>query len=241
VPIPILSLTEAQAFTALRSFLLSALPVGIEVIRAELNRVPEPIGLDFVVMSQLSQPRMATNIEDYDDNVATASIAGTVMTVTEVTRGTLSPGAALSDGTMGQIAAGSVVGQQLTGSTGGAGTYAVSPSQTLAAGTLYAGLTEALVPTEWTVQLDFHGPLSADNAMRAAALFRAEFGVDAFIASGFDVTPLYCGEPHQAPFVNGEQEIEYRWSLDVVMQLNPVIGTSLQFADRLDPVTIEVP
>jgi hypothetical protein len=216
------------------------LPAGVDVVRGEVNRVPEPLVPNFVVMSQLSQPRMTTNIDEYNNNVVLASIAGAVLTVGAVLRGSLTPGAPLTDGTLQQIQVDTTIVSQLTGTPGGIGTYSVAPSQNLASSVLYAGLTSALVPAEWTVQLDFHGPLSADNATRAAALFRSEYGVDAFVSSGFDVTPLYCGDPSQRPFINAEQEIEYRWSLDAVMQINPVIGTQLSFADELQVTTVDV-
>ena len=76
--VPTLSLTEAQAMTALRTFLLGALPAGTEVIRGEVNRVPEPIGPNFIVMWPLRQERLETNETAYYDNVLTGSIAATV-------------------------------------------------------------------------------------------------------------------------------------------------------------------
>lgn len=235
-----LTLTETQAFTALASFLVEVLPAGTDVIRGQINRVPEPAVPNFVVMSQLRAPRLSTNIAEYDDDIVTASIAGTVMTVGAVLRGSITPGALLTDGTVQQIHADTVVVSQLTGTTGGAGTYRVSPSQTLASGTLYAGVRLDLVPTEWTVQLDFHGPLSADNSKIVEGLFRSEVAIDSFAASNPDIAPLYCDEPSQRPFFNAEQELEFRWSVDAVMQLNPIIGTPLQFADELEVTTIEV-
>lgn len=66
----------------------------------------------------------------------TASISGTTMTVTVVGSGTLYPGAAL----MGTgIIPGTHIELQLTGTTGGVGTYQVSVSQTFASGTITTG------------------------------------------------------------------------------------------------------
>lgn len=63
----------------------------------------------------------------------TASIAGTTMTVSAVGSGTIYPGATLY-GT--GVTANTVIISQLTGTTGGIGTYLVSVSQTVASGTL---------------------------------------------------------------------------------------------------------
>jgi Protein of unknown function (DUF3383) len=63
----------------------------------------------------------------------TASIAGNVMTVTSVTSGVIVNGAAIS-GT--GVTASTVVSNQLSGTAGGIGTYAVSISQTVASTTV---------------------------------------------------------------------------------------------------------
>lgn len=66
----------------------------------------------------------------------TASIATTTMTVTVVGSGTLYPGASV----MGSgILTGTIILEQLTGTTGGVGTYRVSRSQTFASGTITTG------------------------------------------------------------------------------------------------------
>lgn len=63
----------------------------------------------------------------------TGSIAGNVLTVTGVTSGTIVAGATIT-GT--GIAASTTIGNQLTGTTGGIGTYAVNNSQTVASTTV---------------------------------------------------------------------------------------------------------
>lgn len=66
----------------------------------------------------------------------TASIAGTTMTVTAVGSGTLYPGHTI----MGTgVVYGTTIVSQLTGTTGGVGTYQVSFSQTVASTTITAG------------------------------------------------------------------------------------------------------
>lgn len=64
----------------------------------------------------------------------TASIAGDIMTVTNVGSGTIYPGTSIS-GT--NVTTGSVVGQQISGTSGGVGIYYVSiPEQTVASTTI---------------------------------------------------------------------------------------------------------
>jgi hypothetical protein len=97
-----------------------------------------------------------------------------------------------------------------------------------------------LQPTRITVQLDVHGPNSAENAQTISTLFRDDFAVQAFKASGFDVTPLYSADPRQLPFENENQQTENRWVVDAVMQSNQTIRAPQQFADELDVDVIDV-
>jgi len=60
--------------------------------------------------------------------VVTGTIATTTLTVTGVTSGTIRPGLVISGGT---ITSGTTIVSQLTGTTGGVGTYTVSVSQTV--------------------------------------------------------------------------------------------------------------
>jgi hypothetical protein len=223
---PTLSLTKLQTLTALREFLLAVLPAGVEVIKAQDNRVPEPEGDDFIVITLGLRERLETNVNSYADAAFTGSIAGATMTITEVALGALAVGSILLGN---NLASGTVVTALVTG-TGGVGTYTVSPSQTVASQSIAAGVKSMLQGTRVTVQLDVHGPGSADNSQIITTLFRDEYATTAFAASGFDVTPLYADDARQIPFVNGEQQIEERWVIDMVMQCNPVITVPQDFA-----------
>ena len=234
-----ISLTESQELTALRAFLLSVVPVGVEVIRGQVNRVAEPVGSDFVVFTPIGQPRIGTNYTTYQDNQIVASITGTLLTVTDLVQGTLGAGMTLIDGTVGAILPNTVIGTQVSGSVGGTGVYNVSPSQTISASLLYADIRSDLVPTEWTVQLDIHGPNSSDTTKVIEGLFRSEVGTSFFAATGYDMQPLYCSDPHQTPFLNGEQQYEYRWTMEAHLHVNPVIGTPQQFATEIKIHTVE--
>jgi len=231
-----ISLTESQALTALRSFLIGALPSGTDVIRGQVNRVPEPAGPNFIVFWPIRQERLSTNVVTYTDAEVTASIAGTLATVTQVISGALQSGGTLIDGS-GVIAANTVISGQLSGSLGGTGTYRVAPSQTVSSETMFSGRRLDLVPTMLTVQLDVHGPASGDNVRVIEGLFRSEYGTTAL---GPEVVPLYCEVPKQVPFINAEQQYEDRWTMDASVQVNPVIGTPQQFATELEMTLVAV-
>ncbi|WP_196493299.1 LIC_12616 family protein [Burkholderia territorii] len=93
---------------------------------------------------------------------------------------------------------------------------------------------DVLQPTKFTVQLDVHGPASGDNAQLITTLFRDEYAVDQFAAAAPGLAPLYSSEARQIPFTNGEQQIETRWTVDLVMQINPVVTVPQEFADKLE-------
>jgi hypothetical protein len=222
-----LSPTQTDVFTALRAFLLAILPTGIEVIKAQVNRVPEPKVDNFVVMTAIRRDRLETNIDEYDDVAFTGSIAGTVMTVTAVEFGTIRLGAQVFGA---GIAAGTQIVSFDSGS-GGVGTYNVSPAQTVTSKALAAGVEDILQPTRVTVQLDVHGPASADNAQIISTLFRDSYGTDAFAALNAGVIPLFADDPKQIPFENEQKQIETRWVIDAVLQVNQTVaGLPQQFA-----------
>lgn len=234
---PVLSFTERDANVALRTFLLGLVASGTEVVRGQVNRVPEPRGADFVVFWPLRRDRLGTNLTTYLDTEVVASIAGSVLTVTGVLYGVLTPGLTLY-GTGAGPAANTALGAQLTGSLGGTGTYAVIPVQTLASSTVFVGERDDLAATDMVVQVDIHGPSSADNAQRLDTLLRSEYGTRAF--GTVAVAPLYCDSPRQLPFLDAEQQVEDRWSVDVHLQLSAVVSTTQQFADQLEPTLIDV-
>lgn len=225
-----LSLTESQTFTALRLFLLSIMPAGMEVVKSQDNRVPEPVGPDFITMTPLFRERLETNVDTYSDTAFTGSISGNTLTVTDVSLGAIKVGAQL----LGNNLAANTAVTAFGSGTGGVGTYTVTPSQTVASQVMASGTQMLLQPTKVTIQLDVHGPNSGDNAQIISTTWRDEYAVDQFATSGFDVTPLYASDPHQVPFMNGEQQFENRWVVDLVMQANPIVTATQQFADQLE-------
>lgn len=227
-----LDLTETQAMSVLRAFLLGVLPAGTEVVQGQVNRVAEPAGSNFVVFTPLSRKRLATNRTDYADAQITGSILGDTLTVTSVEYGAVRVGAPVFSTTPGAVLHGTSVTAFLTGS-GGPGSYRVSRPQTVAAGTLYAGVTRAQQDTALTVQIDVHGPEGGDNVQVITTLFRDRYACDEFASSGLAIQPLYTSEPNQMPFRNGENQIEWRWTTDAVLEIRPIVQRPQEFADAV--------
>lgn len=222
--------TQSNTLAALRAFLLSILPAGMEVVRGQDNRVPEPQGSDFVTMTPILRERLSTNVPTAADVAFIGSITGTTLTVTTIQLGTISLGATL----FGQgIISGTTIVALGTG-TGGVGTYTVSASQTVASEQMACGTQSILQPTKVTIQLDVHGPNSPDNAQLIATLFRDEYAIQQFATSGYSVVPMYAEDPRQIPFMDGEQQFEDRWVVDCVMQVNAAVTVPQQYASQLD-------
>jgi hypothetical protein len=116
----------------------------------------------------------------------------------------------------------------------------VSVSQTVASGGLLAGVAQAMQPTQLTVQLDVHGPASGDNAQIIATLIRDPIACAFFRDTGLATQPLYASDPAQRPFQNAQDQIEYRWGVDAVIQVNPVVSTLQQFAATLAATLVNV-
>jgi len=224
----VLAYTESDALAALRGLIMSVVPV--EVIRAQVNRVPEPSTPDFVLMTIISRTRLATNIDFVQDAVISGSIVGADLTYVagrDVLRaGTVLSGPGVTPGTVVVSVASS------TAAT-------VAPAQT-ASGTFYAGYKTALAPTQLDVQLDVHGPASGDNAQALATLLRDEYATAWFDASDLDLQALYASDPRQVPFVNAESQWEERWVVTASLQANITVQVPQEFADQLHADLISV-
>lgn len=232
-----LATTDEDYFTALRSFLLDILPTGVEVVQAQDNRVPEPKVDDFVVMTPMRLPRLATNIDTFVDCAFTASIAVTTMTVTDVAIGEIAVGAVVIGS---GVTADTVVTAFVTGS-GGTGTYTVSKSQTVASRILAAGHGEYLQKAEAVFQLDVHGPSSANNAQIISTLFRDDYAYRFFAALSGTIAPFYADDPRQMPFRNEQEQTEFRWIVEAHLQVDQTVTVQAQaFADQLDVGLIDV-
>lgn len=228
--------TQDEITAALRSFLIGILPAGTDVILAQVNRVPEPVAVDFVVMTPLRRRRLATNIAVSSDVVFTGFIAANVLTVTAVSMGTLTIGAPIF-GT--GVAAGTTITAFGTGS-GLAGSYILSSSQSLSSRTLAAGVSLVTQKAEFAIQLDVHGPTSSENAATITTLVRDEYAVDAFAAINPAIVPLYADDAKQMPFNNAEQQFEDRWIVETLLQADQTITVPAQFASSISIDIIDV-
>lgn len=227
--------------TSLGNFLKTILPSDVVVIITQDNRVPEPRDNRFVVMTPLRAMRLRTNLESNFDVKFTGSIPGAVMTVTDIDFGTI-----VKDATVFgvNVAPNTVIGDQITGSPGGIGTYSVSPPQTLSSRTLASGATSMEQGAEVVVQLDFH---TANNtafglSQIVSTVFRSPKAVEIFAAQDpqYGVAPLYADDPRQAPFINESQQVEWRWIVEAHMQVNQVTSLPQQFFDAVDLVLKDV-
>lgn len=229
-----LNITEANVITVLGNFLTSVLPANTPVIRGQTNRTPQPANSNFVVMTPLFQERLAFNVDSLVQAAFTGSISGTTLTITAVTVGALAVGSSI----YGPNVAANTVITALGSGTGGVGTYSVTPSQNAASGPFQAGTKASQQYTQVTVQVDVHGPASGDNAQVVTTLFRDEYCTTFFTNYGFAMDPLYTSDPRQTPFLDENQQVEERWTIDLTMEVDPIVTTPLQYATALGPVNI---
>lgn len=232
--------TQDDAVEALRKFLLAVLPDGVDAISGLINRVPEPSEGSFVVMTPTTFVRLRTNVDSAEDVRFFGSISGTTLTVTDDDFGTIAVGATLFGS---GVAAGTKITAFGTG-TGGDGTYEVSVSQTLSTRLLSSGAKSVEQGAMMIVQLDFHSanPSDAgDMAQTVSTLFRDEFATDHFAEQDPPVaTPLYADDPRRVPFENDQQQYEWRWVVEVCMQVNQVVAVPQQYADAVEVELVSV-
>lgn len=227
-PVP----NQSTIQVALRSFLLSVLPAGVEVIQGQDSLVSEPSGVDFVVMTPITRERLSTNYTAWADCAFTSSANGTTLTVTSVQHGTIADGAPL----FWPVTpfSGLTISYQSGGGTGGPGVYTLSGPLTFT-GAFAAGQVVLTQPTRVCVQLDFHSANvgdSSDMVETVSTFFRSEIATDSFDASsGGAVWPLYADDPKQVPFENAEQQFETRWTLDAYLQCNQAVDWPAQFSE----------
>ncbi|MCS6499042.1 hypothetical protein NYD60_03335 [Burkholderia thailandensis] len=102
------------------------------------------------------------------------------------------------------------------------------------------GTRNSMQAIEARLQLDVHGPNSGDNAAIISTLFRSEYACIQFATVNPDIQPLYCENPRQMPFINGENQFEQRWIIELALQYNPITQTPQDFADEVIPQIVSV-
>ena len=133
-----ISPTQSNVQAALATFIatVTGLVPGTTIISGQGNRAPEPPQTTFVVITPISFQRMATNVDVTMDCKFTGTIVGTVMTVSAIQTGTISEETSVFGV---NVAEGTSIVEQTSGSPGGVGVYQITPSQNLASRTLSAG------------------------------------------------------------------------------------------------------
>lgn len=216
----------------------ATMTTGIEVIEGQDNRVPEPVGGDFVVFTIMRQERLETNVSVSQDAKFIGNIINNLMTITEVNLGTILVGSNIFGVGVSEP---TIVTQFGTGS-GGIGNYIVQPlqntpqnSQVLAAGTL-----AEIQQVKMTFQIDVHGPSSSNFSQIISTLFRSNFAFDFFQGLNKAISPLYADDPRQAPFSNAEQQYENRFIVEAAIQVAATVTIPQQFADVITIGVVDV-
>lgn len=220
----------------------ATMSTGVSAVPGQVNRVPEPVNPFFAVATPIRFDRLSTNADDSADVKLVGSIAGNTLTVSEVAFGQVQAGATLS----GTGVVPNTVVTGMSGTAGGPGTYAVSPSQNAAPQTMSAGSKTMMQDSLVTVQIDFHAPdtTAGDFAQTVSTALRDEYGVSFFAAlsaplSG--VVPIHADDPRQAPFINAEAQYEWRWTVDCQLEVQQVVSVPQTYADAIAVVPEFVP
>lgn len=100
-----------------------------------------------------------------------------------------------------------------------------------------AGTRTVEQATQYTVQVDCYGPSSSDWATILTTMLRDDYGC---VSMAPNVFPLYADDPKQMPLIDGEQQYEQRWVITAVLQYNPVVTISQDFAAALSVGLVNV-
>ena len=95
----------------------------------------------------------------------------------------------------------------------------------------------SLQAAELTIQIDCYGVNSAEWATAISTLLRDDYGC---IALAPYCQPLHADDPKQIPLITGEENFEQRWTLNAVLQYNPVTTVPIEFFDEAIVSTINV-
>lgn len=231
--------TQSEVFMCFRTFLLEVLPAGMEVFIFDGNRIPEPKGTEFLIMTPMRRDRLATNIDTSVDAKFTGSIVSSTLTVTDAIMGDVRIGARLFG--VGVIPGTTIIGR-LSG-MGGEGTYVVSPPQDLQEQVLSSGWKELHESVQLTMQFDIHGKEAttcAGYAQMLSTILRDEFGVMRIAELNPHVAVLHADAPIQMHFANDQQQNEYRWILEAYFEVEQFVLVPQQFADSVVVGLIEV-
>lgn len=221
--------SQEDVFTALRSALLRLVPDGTEVVQGNDNEVTAPQAPDYVVMTILRRERIATNIVSWRDCTLVGSASGGTLTVQDVTLGTLAAGRTLYGTGFDPDPVIAAIAED--------GTVTLSQPLTFAARPLAAGALALQQKTRLVMQLDVHSDdlsRASDTAQTIATVLRDDAGVQILRAGGHPITPLHADDPKQIPFVNAEGQYESRYVVEAHLQADQTLLLPQEFMDRVD-------
>lgn len=99
------------------------------------------------------------------------------------------------------------------------------------------GTRETTRSTQVGCYVNFYGPNATDNAQVFNQLFRDLYGCD-FLRS-FAVQPLWCDDGRQMPLIDSENQFVTRWMIHALLQINPTVSTTQEFADTVAVTIVE--
>jgi len=99
------------------------------------------------------------------------------------------------------------------------------------------GTRETTRQTQVGCSVNFYGEAATDNAQIFNQLFRDLYGCD--FMRPYNVQPLWCDDGRQLPLIDSEKQYAQRWQVRAVMQINPTISTSQEFADTVAVTMVE--
>jgi len=88
-------------------------------------------------------------------------------------------------------------------------------------------------PEQMSFQIDCYGQGSSELAEMLNVLYRDVYACDLFDSFGFSDAPLYAGDIQQAPYVNGEDQYENRYTFEIELQINSRVTVPLQSCNIL--------
>lgn len=173
---------QTSLFTVLGTFLTSILPNGVEVFQSQVNRVPQPKGNDFVLMTPMSRKRFETNTDFLNDCLFNASISGGILEVDSIVFGsiilpvtlfgpTVVPGTIIIQ----QLGGGDPIGQFAIGESAIGGGIPAAPIGQFAIGQSPIGQSGALASYQLSIVQD--GPQGKYSCGTKLAYMPTEIGV----------------------------------------------------------------
>jgi hypothetical protein len=86
-----------------------------------------------------------------------------------------------------------------------------------------------LAPVNYHIQLDAYGPTGGDVAQIVFSVLNSADAFALFAALATPgVYPLYASGLHEHALVNAEADYEVRWTMDVCLQYNPTLTSTVQ-------------